>query len=255
MTLASMRRNGVHAIVATCKSCGRKAEVNVDAFPETIAFSAVGRRFRCSQCGGKRINTRPAWNKAREHPKLALPLWRTPPNWLLLLPAFMLGAALGHVSSSAQPSSPLEAAAEIHYAPGEDLETVDIALIGEATTQIDMAAYVLTDGAVIEALRLAAARGARVRIWRDAGMAAKVGDYDVEAQLGGRVRGLEIRSSSPGGELMHLKGYCVDHRLLRTGSANFSRSGETRQDNDLVALRGASVCAGFEAKFDHAWGS
>jgi phosphatidylserine/phosphatidylglycerophosphate/cardiolipin synthase-like enzyme len=52
---------------------------------------------------------------------------------------------------------------------------------------------------------------------------------------------------------MHLKGYCVDHRLLRTGSANFSRSGETRQDNDLVVLRGASVCAGFETKFDRAW--
>jgi phosphatidylserine/phosphatidylglycerophosphate/cardiolipin synthase-like enzyme len=53
---------------------------------------------------------------------------------------------------------------------------------------------------------------------------------------------------------MHLKGYCVDHRVLRTGSANFSRSGETRQDNDLVALRDASVCAGFDAKFDRAWG-
>jgi phosphatidylserine/phosphatidylglycerophosphate/cardiolipin synthase-like enzyme len=54
---------------------------------------------------------------------------------------------------------------------------------------------------------------------------------------------------------MHLKGYCVDHRLLRTGSANFSRSGETRQDNDLVALRGTAVCAGFDAKFDRAWSS
>ena len=42
---------------------------------------------------------------------------------------------------------------------------------------------------------------------------------------------------------MHLKGYCVDHRLLRTGSANFSRSGETRQDNDLVALRGHVLSA------------
>ena len=65
-------------------------------------------------------------------------------------------------------------------------------------------------------------------------------------------KSLEIRSNAPGGELMHLKGYCVDHRLLRTGSANFSRSGETRQDNDLVALRGDSVCAGFEAKFNRA---
>jgi hypothetical protein len=30
-------------------------------------------------------------------------------------------------------------------------------------------------------LREAATRGVRARIWRDAGMAAKVGDYDVEA--------------------------------------------------------------------------
>jgi hypothetical protein len=34
---------------------------------------------------------------------------------------------------------------------------------------------------------------------------------------------------------------------------NFSRSGETRQDNDLVALRGAFVCAGFDAKLDRTW--
>jgi phosphatidylserine/phosphatidylglycerophosphate/cardiolipin synthase-like enzyme len=81
-------------------------------------------------------------------------------------------------------------------------------------------------------------RGVKVRIWRDANMAERVGDIDVEAQLAGRVQGLEIRSNAPGGELMHLKGYCIDHRLLRTGSANLSRSGETRQDNDLVVLRG-----------------
>jgi phosphatidylserine/phosphatidylglycerophosphate/cardiolipin synthase-like enzyme len=53
---------------------------------------------------------------------------------------------------------------------------------------------------------------------------------------------------------MHFKGYCIDNRLLRTGSANFSRSGETRHDNDLVALRSPSVCADFEAKFAKAWG-
>ena len=107
-----------------------------------------------------------------------------------------------------------------------------------------MAAYVLTDSAVIEALRDATARGVKVRIWRDASEAARLSEFDVEAQLGGRVQGLELRSSAPGGELMHLKGYCVDHRLLRTGSANFSRSGEKRQDNDLVALRGSSSAWG-----------
>jgi phosphatidylserine/phosphatidylglycerophosphate/cardiolipin synthase-like enzyme len=179
---------------------------------------------------------------------------RISPSWLFVLPAFLLGVAMERGSSTAQPPGPVGAPAEVHYSPGQDLESIDVALIGEATKQVDMAAYVLTDNAVIEALRKATERGVKVRIWRDANMAQKVGDFDVEAQLGARPQGIELRSNSPGGELMHLKGYCVDHRLLRTGSANFSRSGETRQDNDLVALRGASVCAGFDAKFDRAWG-
>jgi hypothetical protein len=83
----------------------------------------------------------------------------------------------------------------------------------------------------------AAARGMKVRIWRNPNEAANVGDYDVDAQLGGRVQGLEVRSKAPGGELTHLKGYCIDHRLLRSGWANFSRSCEARRDNDLVTLR------------------
>lgn len=81
-------------------------------------------------------------------------------------------------------------------------------------------------------------------------MAVRVGEADAQAQLAGRLQDIEIRPNPPGDELMHLKGYCVDHRLLRTGSANLSPSGETREDNDLVALRGASVCCGFDAKFD-----
>ena len=32
---------------------------------------------------------------------------------------------------------------------------------------------------------------------------------------------------------MHLKAYAIDGQVLRTGSANFSTSGENAQDNDL----------------------
>ena len=68
-------------------------------------------------------------------------------------------AAFERGSSSAQSPCPVGAAAEIHYGPGEDLERIDVALIREAAKQIDMAAYVLTDSAVIETLRAASARG------------------------------------------------------------------------------------------------
>jgi hypothetical protein len=51
----------------------------------------------------------------------------------------------------------------IHYAPGENLEHVDVALIDGA----DMAAYVLTDWPVMQALTRAADRGVAIRIYLD----------------------------------------------------------------------------------------
>ena len=66
MTLANMRQNGVRAVAATCEACGHEAVVNVDALAETITVPEVGRRFCCSRCGGKRVNTRPAWHTGRD---------------------------------------------------------------------------------------------------------------------------------------------------------------------------------------------
>src|SRR5271170_1407177 len=60
MSLANMRENGVHAVIATCQACGHKADVNVDELPASTAVPHVGQRLRCSQCGGKKIETRPA---------------------------------------------------------------------------------------------------------------------------------------------------------------------------------------------------
>ena len=65
MSLANMRGNGVHAVIATCQSCRHKADVNVDALPESTPVPHVGQRLRCSQCGGKKIETRPAWHTVK----------------------------------------------------------------------------------------------------------------------------------------------------------------------------------------------
>ncbi len=55
----------------------------------------------------------------------------------------------------------------IHYAPAENLEHIDVALIDGARQEIDIAAYVLTDWPVIQALTRAADRGVKVRIYLD----------------------------------------------------------------------------------------
>ena len=65
MTLANMRQNGVRMVTATCEVCGRQADVNVDALPETLTVPEAGRGLRCGQCGGKRVWTRPARHTSR----------------------------------------------------------------------------------------------------------------------------------------------------------------------------------------------
>jgi hypothetical protein len=76
--------------------------------------------------------------------------------------AIFCGLAFEGLSALTAPGTaepcPVGGPAEIHYAPGEDLESIDVALIGEAGKQIDRAAYVLTDAAVVQALREAPAR-------------------------------------------------------------------------------------------------
>ncbi|RBP03780.1 phospholipase D-like protein [Roseiarcus fermentans] len=139
---------------------------------------------------------------------------------------------------------------EVHYAPDEDLERIDVAAIGEARERIDFAAYVLSDRAVVEALKEAGRRGVAIRLLRDLSAADQTGSADVAALE--TAPNVTVRISPPG-PLMHLKAYAIDRRLLRLGSANFSRSGETRQANDLELMRDAREAARFEATFDRAW--
>ena len=141
-------------------------------------------------------------------------------------------------------------ALEVHYAPQENLETVDVDLIDRAERSIDMAAYVLSDAAVIDALRDAAERGVTIRIYLDKGQFAEHGPRqggEIEALLSypnvvARVKGK--------GVLMHLKAYAVDGAWLRTGSGNFSHSGLSAQDNDLVLVDDPEAISAFERNFD-----
>ena len=66
------------------------------------------------------------------------------------------------------------------------------------------------------------------------------------------VPGIEIRVKARG-KSMHLKSYCVDGALLRTGSANWSPDGELAQDNDLYLINDPAIVHKFENDFDDMW--
>ncbi len=142
----------------------------------------------------------------------------------------------------------------IHYAPIENLEHIDVALIDRSEHEIDMAAYVLTDWPVMQALTRAADRGVAIRIYLDGSQLAEREPAKVFNDLA-ETPGVEIRIKRKTSAPMHLKSYQVDGRLLRTGAANFSASGLKRQDNDLIVIESAGAAAAFKRVFDSRFAS
>lgn len=133
---------------------------------------------------------------------------------------------------------------EIHYAPAENLERVDVDLIRSARTRIDMAAYTLADWPVIDALIDAHRRGVVLRVVLDPNQQHA---FDRLREVEGFVR------AAPPGPYMHLKSYAIDGRVLRSGSANLSASGLKQQDNDVIIVRDAALVEKFESRFERLW--
>lgn len=107
---------------------------------------------------------------------------------------------------------------EWHNAPAENLEHIDVEQLATARQTIDIAAYVLTDWAVMDALRTAARRGVGVRIILDGSQfGLDRGSDRLDALLAEPNVLTRIKPSKP--DIMHLKAYAIDGRLLRTGSA------------------------------------
>lgn len=153
----------------------------------------------------------------------------------------------GFSSANAEP--------RIHFAPAENLERIDVALIGEARQSIDVAAYILTDIAVIDALARSARRGVSLRVLLYAGQIYdRPGSRPTMAlQALAATPGVTIRLKPENRPLMHLKAYAIDGTWLRTGSANFTASGLKHQDNDLVILDEPRAVAAFQATFEKLW--
>jgi phosphatidylserine/phosphatidylglycerophosphate/cardiolipin synthase-like enzyme len=142
---------------------------------------------------------------------------------------------------------------EVHYAPRENLESVDVREIRSAQLSIDMAAYVLSDQQIIDALTSAAEREVVIRLYLDKSQFSEQilrQGVQIEALFTHPNVSARIKSE---GVLMHLKAYAVDGQVLRTGSGNFSHSGLTSQDNDLILVTDRAAVDAFEANFERIW--
>lgn len=171
------------------------------------------------------------------------------------LRAVLIAAFVGFVPTQAK--GPLDgeriiAGVRMFYGPKDNLQQVDTDMISRARESIDMAAYVLTNGAVTDALTAAAKRGVRVRLYLDPDQPPQAGRAGERLMALARTPGIAVRVKR-GDHIMHLKAYQVDRRLLRTGSANFSIAGLQRQENDIVVIEAQDAVARFLRDFEDLW--
>lgn len=141
----------------------------------------------------------------------------------------------------------------IWYSPATNLEQIDVNEIENNTSgHLDIAMYAFTDIRIARAVVDVANRGVQVRIYRDNEQWREEQHRDryVLSLLEGNPNiHIRVKGSST---LMHLKAYC-DGTTLREGSANWSPSGEKRQDNTLTLTTDRSAVNQFEQEFNHIW--
>ena len=183
---------------------------------------------------------------------------------LLLLFFLLCPSPAGAWRSSCPPAPVHGVPLGEHYSPAENLEAIDVAMIDRARRTIDIAMYSFTDRAIAEALLRAAKRGVRVRIYRDRIQVRDRGDKTrrlLDSRAGKEHITVRVKRNSSR-NIMHLKAYLIDGKILRTGSANWSPPGEgaycrkgyrshrAQQDNNLFLTDNPKEAARFERTFD-----
>jgi phosphatidylserine/phosphatidylglycerophosphate/cardiolipin synthase-like enzyme len=164
-------------------------------------------------------------------------------------------AGPGRAAVASVPLAAGSTAEHLDYAPGANLEAEELAVLGKARRNIDVAMYAFTDTEIAELLARKAQAGVRVRVYRDADQYAQeqsrtYGHETTSAIL--RAAGVEVRVKAAG-ELMHMKGYAVDNSFIRTGSANWSRNGLEEQDNDVLYIQSPDSVRAFTSDFESMW--
>lgn len=167
---------------------------------------------------------------------------------------FVLGAAVGVVVvavGGGQPAptprglpapaaSPPAAVLGLFVEPDDGREPV-LAELDAATAAIDVAVYLLSDGATIAALERAAARGVAVRVLLEEDpFGGGGGEEEVFARLA--ANGVDVRWSNPAFRFAHVKTIVVDDRVALIMNQNLTRSAYDRnREFGVVTTRPAEV--------------
>jgi phosphatidylserine/phosphatidylglycerophosphate/cardiolipin synthase-like enzyme len=139
-----------------------------------------------------------------------------------------------------------------YYFPraGQAPAPVLISLIKSAKYSVDMAIYSFTDTNIANALVADKKRGITVRVISDKTEAKTKYQKALLATL--KKAGIPVKINTHSG-LMHLKATIIDKATATTGSFNYTKGAETKNDEVFVVLKNATIAKGFDSEFVTMW--
>ena len=132
----------------------------------------------------------------------------------------------------------------VYFCPEDNCSARIISAIGSAEESIDLAMYSFTLDSVAEALAGAERKGVRVRVLLDYTQSAN--EFSVDEAL--EDAGVDVYRKNGYG-LMHNKFMVIDSGLVVTGSFNYSRSGDTKNDENLVFIYNENAAEEYSREF------
>ncbi len=136
----------------------------------------------------------------------------------------------------------------VYFSPagGRKARSAILEVLQRASREIWVAAYVLTDTRITEALVKAHQRGVRVRVVIDARNLANSQDETLKQA------GIDVRKDG-NPYTMHHKVMVVDGEWVVTGSYNFTNSGFGRNNENLLILRDSTLAQRYQREVEAIW--
>ncbi len=139
-----------------------------------------------------------------------------------------------------------------YYFPraGQKAEPQLIKVINSAQKNLDVAIYSLTDNPTASAIVAAHKKGVSVRVISDKQQSGEKYQESILRSL--TKSGIPVKVNTHTG-LMHLKVTIADQKTATTGSFNYTKSAETKNDEVFVVLHDEKVAKDFDTEFNRMW--
>jgi cardiolipin hydrolase len=137
---------------------------------------------------------------------------------------------------------------QVYFSPGPDCRIAIEQAIETALDELLICVFTISDDRLSDAIQRAHRNGLTVRVLSDNDKMDDRGN-DIERLA---ASGVDVRiDRSP--EHMHHKFMVVDGQTVLTGSYNWTRSAETRNEENLVVLDDPFLAGRFAEEFERIW--